>query len=180
MSGYYKAKPTSRIKIRAFAKTLRKLLGLENAMKFPMVEVFEILSTTGLFNYEICTKHEMGNKCGETIPSQKLIKIREDIYDLACNGDPFSISTLAHELYHLFHHHEESVSFCRKEDGEIKRKAYEDPEWQANCFAGELLVDKDLVKGLTVEEIQEKTGASWTMSNYQLSQYMKEDGEIGT
>ena len=54
------------------------------------------------------------------------------------------------------------------------RKAYEDPEWQANCFAGELLVPKRLVKNLSVEEIVEQCKVTQAMASIQLGQYEKE------
>lgn len=39
---------------------------------------------------------------GGTLYHQELIKIREDIYNKACDGDGFSRSTIAHELFHFF------------------------------------------------------------------------------
>ena len=54
------------------------------------------------------------------------------------------------------------------------RKPYEDPEWQANCFAGELLVPKRLVKNLSVEEVVEQCKVTKAMASIQLRQYKKE------
>lgn len=170
----YIAKPLSRRDIRNISNQLRKDFGLENELEFPIVNLMEILSNCGEFNLEICTSEEMKGKFGETFPSEELIKLREDIYNKACIGDGFSRSTFAHELFHLLCHIEERVSFCRKEEELEKRKAYEDPEWQSNCFSGELLVSKNLVKGMSVEEVMKKCKVTNAMASYQLRTYENE------
>lgn len=171
----YIVEPLSRKDIREMAYRLRELFGFEKEMKFPIVQVIEYLANIGELNLEICTINEMGTKYGETIPSENLIKLREDIYDKACEGEGFARSTCAHELGHwLIGHSEETVSFCRKEDDLRQRRAYEDPEWQANCFSGELFVSKHLVEGMAIDEIVEKCGVTPSMAYYQLQKYEEE------
>lgn len=113
--GGYIADPLSRKDIRKLANRLRELFGLERDINFPIVQVIEFLSNKGELNLEICTSDDMGSKLGETISSENLIKLREDIYDKACEDDGFSRSTCSHELLHWIKHREETVSFCRKE-----------------------------------------------------------------
>lgn len=175
--GGYIADPLSRKDIRKLANSVRELFYFENEMNFPIVQVMEFLSNKGTFNLEICTFDDMGSKLGETIPSENLIKLREDIYDKACEGDGFSRSTCSHELLHWIQHREGTVSFYRKEDDLKNRKAYEDPEWQANCFSGELLVPKHLVKCMTVDEIVEKCNVTPYMAFYQYKKYEEEGWE---
>lgn len=85
MSEYYKADATSRLQIRAVAKEIRNLFGLQNRFEFPIVEVFETLSVCGEFNFEILTRAEMGNKYGETFPgkikfrSEKIFMIKQQL-----------------------------------------------------------------------------------------------------
>lgn len=174
MGKYYIARPTSRRKIRNFANEIRRFFKLENCLEFPVVEVFEFLSNLGLFTFEILPKEDMGNKYGETFPEENHIKIREDIYDKACEGVPFGKSTLAHELYHLFFHKETSISLCRTEGQLAERKTYEDPEWQADCFAGELMVSKELVKDMKVGQVVKKCNVTPKMARCQLDKYRKE------
>ena len=69
---------------------LRKTLGQENELDFPIVNLMEHLNNYGKINLEICTSEEMKGKFGETFPSEELVKLREDIYDKACIGDGFS------------------------------------------------------------------------------------------
>ena len=68
----YKVKPRSREQIRTFTNIIRKIVGAEEELEFPIVEVFEILGEKGLYNYEILPKNEMGNKFGETFLNDKL------------------------------------------------------------------------------------------------------------
>lgn len=171
----YIAEPMSRKNIRKMAHELRTLCSYDDIYSFPIVNVLELFSNCGIFNLEICSIDEMGSKFGETIPSRNLIKLREDVYEKACEGDGFSRATCAHELFHWLRHREDTVSFCRRAEDFKKRRVYEDPEWQANCFLGELLVPKNLVKGMSVEEVMKKCGVSVSMAKYQLSKY-KEEG----
>lgn len=71
----------------------------------------------------------MGAKHGETIPSENRIRIREDVYERACNGYGRDRLTMAHELGHLLLHRVETITLAR-EDGDIS--PYKDPEWQTN------------------------------------------------
>ena len=101
----------------------------------------------------------MGSKHGETFPSKNLIRIREDIYLRACNGEGRDRLTIAHEIGHLFLHDNDSIALCRLEPGE-SIKPYEDPEWQADCFGGELLASSYLIKNLSVETIMNSCGVT--------------------
>ncbi|MGT2811762.1 ImmA/IrrE family metallo-endopeptidase [Streptococcus minor] len=163
--------PCSRKDIRKYSRHFREQLNLGNALEFPIVEVLEGFSEAGYFDIEIVPVDAMPNSYGETLYHQKLIRIREDIYDKACEGDGFSRSTIAHELFHFFKHRNEEIVFCRTVEELESRKTYEDPEWQANCFAGELLVPIKLVKEMSIEEVVEKCRVSHQMATYQLNKY---------
>ena len=64
------------------------------------------------------------------------IYLKESVLDEIENENYRSNFTLAHELFHYLQNQLLGFSFEEVED----RKTYEDPEWQANCFAGELLL----------------------------------------
>lgn len=97
-----------------------------------------------------CTKTWNGSKHGETIPSENRIRIREDVYERACNGYGRDRLTMAHELGHLLLHRVETITLAR-EDGDIP--PYKDPEWQANAFSGELLVPYEYIKDMSIIDI---------------------------
>ncbi len=165
----YKAQGLSRNDIRQLVRTIRRGTDMEYTLYFPIVRFLENILPILLpeFQLEIVPKEEMGNKHGETYPSKNLIRIREDVYLNAIDGSGRDRLTIAHEIGHLLLHDEDSIALCRLEPNE-KLKAYEDPEWQADAFGGELLASSYLIKGLTSTEVQEKCGVSEAAANVQL------------
>ena len=111
----------------------------------------------------------MTDKEGETIPSLNTIKIREDVYEKATQGNGRARFTILHEVGHLLMHYNDRVALCRKSDN-APLKAYEDPEWQADAFAGELLIAEHLVKDMSVSEIEIHCGASHAAAECQYKQ----------
>ena len=166
----YKAAPLSRKNIRQFVRYIRKMTGTEDLVFFPIVKFLELVlpQLVDGFYYEICTKGEMPNKCGETFPAENKICIREDIYEKALNDEPFARFSIAHEIGHLLLNDVDSISLCRLEHGE-KLRAFEDPEWQADCFGGELLAPSYLIGDYSIEEISEKNGVTKRAAKVQLS-----------
>lgn len=146
-----KVPPLSRSKIRELAKAFRQVLGLENVHNLSITKIYEILVEQGAFELEILEENEMGENEGLTYPNENRILIREDVYEGACQGVGRHRLTLAHEIGHWLIHKNTQVSYARNE---ANVKPYEDPEWQANCFAGELLVPYDLCKDWSVFEIE--------------------------
>lgn len=170
----YKASPLSRNDIRSFVKYIKHLTHLEDVMYFPIVSFLENVMPLLIPNFqlEIVPVIEMGNKHGETYPRKNLIRIREDVYLRAVEGSGRDRLTIAHEIGHLLMHDEDCVALCRLAPDE-KLKPFEDPEWQANAFGGELLASSYLIKGMTVRQIQEKFGVSADAANVQLKTLSK-------
>jgi Zn-dependent peptidase ImmA (M78 family) len=157
----YKAEPLSRNEIRRYVRKLKKSVGLEDTLMFPIVEFLENIIPMIIpdFQLEIVPKEDMGNKHGETYPSKNLIRIREDVYERAIAGVPRDRLTIAHEIGHLFLHENDAIALCRMEPGECI-KVYEDPEWQANCFGGELLASYYLIKDMSEPEVMKSCNVS--------------------
>ena len=167
----YVAHGISRRGIRAFAKYVRELCGLQDVLYFPVVEFLELALPKMVdgFTYDVVDYSEMPDKEGETIPSLNIIKIREDVYEKANNGDGRARFTILHEIGHLLLHDNDRVALCRK-SGNATVKAYEDPEWQADVFAGELLMAEHLVKDMSVRQIEICCGASHAAAECQYKQ----------
>lgn len=165
----FKALSASRKGIRAFVRELKKVLGLENELYIPIVEIVENVLPEIFedFTLEIVPENEMGAKHGETFPSKHLMRIREDVYYRAVDGKGRDRMTIAHEVGHLFLHDDASISMCRLAPGE-ELKPYEDPEWQANCFGGELLASSYLIKGMASYEVSFKCGISFDAAEIQI------------
>ena len=165
-----KADPISRASIRRMIRKLKKRVGLEDVLYFPILPFVENVLPLLIpdFQFEIVPVAEMGRKHGETYPSKKLIRIREDVYLRAVEGEGRDRMTIAHEVGHLFLHENDSIALCRLAPGK-HLKPYEDPEWQADAFGGELLASSYLIRGMSARAVQEKCGVSSAAARKQLS-----------
>lgn len=144
---------------------------MSNCVYFPVIKFFELILPTLVedFTYEIVEYSQMPDKEGETTPSQNIIRIREDVYEKTVQGDGRARFTILHEIGHLLMHDNDRVALCRKSK-DAPLKAYEDPEWQADVFAGELLIAEHLVKNMSVKEIEICCGASHAAAECQYTQ----------
>ena len=170
----YRATGISRQDIRRVVRHIKRLIGWENVFNYPIMQFLELALPTFIpdFVLEIVPVNEMGNKHGETYPSKKLIRIREDVYLGAHAGNGRDRLTIAHEIGHLLLHDDNSIALCRLAPDE-KLKAYEDPEWQANAFGGELLASSYLINGLSVREVSERCGVTKAAASIQLNALKK-------
>lgn len=162
------ANPRSRESLRRMAKWVREQLKMEDRLDFPILEVIESLAADEEeeFDFEIVTEGEMTDTYGTTNTSSNIMKIRENVYDGAVNGNARDRFTLCHEFGHWFLHQPDNVSFAR---GKIPK--YCDPEWQANTFAAELMIPYYLVEGMSIDEIVEKCGVSYSCAKIQMKYY---------
>lgn len=171
----YEASPLSRADIRSFANVIRKAMGLTDERYFPIREFLELVmpKIDEEFVLEVLPKHEMGSNHGLAYPEDKVIKLREDVYDGAVDGKPRDRLTMAHEVGHYFLHTKERVSFARSIGPSEALPAYRDPEWQANAFAGELLAPPHIIKGMSVFEVMKFCGVSQDAARKQLKSMSK-------
>lgn len=141
--------PLSRHDLRNRAMLIRQEFGLVNQINFPIMEFVEIVLPEIMpdFVFRVAAVEELGDLHGLTYPEKKLMKIREDVYERAIAGEGRDRLTVAHELGHLVLHKANSVAYART-NSNLPIVTYCNPEWQANAFAGELLVPSHLVKGM--------------------------------
>lgn len=168
----FKALPLKRVEIRDLAMKLRKELGLEGHMWFPILEVVEqaFPELDKNFYFQVVEKDELGSSHGLTIREGNTtsILLRDDVYDRAYDGEGRDRGTVAHEVGHYLMH-VNCPALHRHFGGELR--TFEDPEWQAKCFQGELLVPKELVKGMGASEAAHQCGVSIEAATYQLNLY---------
>jgi predicted metalloprotease len=143
---------------------------LSNQLRFPILEFLELFMPffDNEFYLEILPKEEMGECFGVACPEEHKIVLREDVYNGAAKGVGMHRFTVAHEIGHYFLHKNGSVVLARIDTKE-KIPAFKDPEWQADCFAGELLMPANLIKGKTYLEVTQVCEVSHSAALTQLS-----------
>ena len=145
-------------------------MNLTNELYFPIVEVLEMLHKFDEdAHFEVVEADELEeNEHAVTDIITKTIKIRSDVYEGACNGVGRDRMTIAHEFAHFI-----TLCVCgfrlARSFGDVDIPPYRDPEWQAKCLAGELMIDSGLVKGMSSSEVSEKCGVSFDAADFQLS-----------
>lgn len=170
----FKAAPMSRQSIRAIVKIIKKKCGLENELKIPVCSFFEFIMERLFpnFEWEIVDEYKMKEE-GLTLSANNTIYIRQDVYIKACHGDGRARFTIMHEIGHFFLHGPKRVALCRLAPGKQLKK-YEDPEWQADNFAAEFLMDSDLVIGMDFLEISSECGVTYGASQTRINILEKE------
>ena len=174
MPSEYSVEPKSRNELRTLAKIVRENLRISDALYVPIVPLLDVLSKLfKKFSYEIVEDSELPASIhADTNPLTGHIRIKQSVYDGACSGVGRDRMTIAHEICHFFTLCPFGFQYHRSFAKEVK--TFEDPEWQAKCMAGELMIDKDLTKGMLPNEIAEKCGVSLPAAKYQYMVFQKE------
>lgn len=135
------APPLSRSRIRRLVAEYRSLIGVDEHPFIPVVEILERRDVLGAiapgFDMRIGDAEEMGENHGLTYSIDREIVIREDIYERACAHFGRDRMTIAHEIGHAALHAD--LPYTRRLEEKVK--TFQDPEWQASAFGGELLVN---------------------------------------
>lgn len=171
----YMVEPKSRTDLRRLAYIFRKHLHLDDVLHFPIVELLDVMTELfDDFNYEVVEDNVLSKKVhADTDIRTGHIRIKESVYEGACNGEGRDRMTIAHEIGHYF-----TLCFCgfklERNFSGVKIPAFCDPEWQAKCFAGELMVPTHLVKDMTAYEIADRCGVSYDAACVQHKHLPKE------
>jgi uncharacterized protein DUF955 len=172
----YHVPAMSRQTIRGFATAVRFAARGPAGTRFDIVDMLEnaMYEIDPGYNLEVAEYDDLGSAThGLTIPSEKTIIIREDIYEGACNGHGRDRFTLAHELGHYLLHHR--IGLARRD--QVRReqiKPFNSSEWQADAFAGELLIPIEAVRACrTVAGIAAICGVSQDAALTQIKAYRR-------
>lgn len=165
-----KVPPLSIAKIRKVALGFRTMLEA-NEDYLNVVDLLEHKLFQLGVDYHYCEAHELGRDiAARANPATGDILIREDVYRLACDGDGMARFTLAHELGHLTLHRPDLIGYARNLPEASNHRAYEDSEWQADCFAAEILMPAGVIiqERLSSLEIQRRFGVSAMAADYRI------------
>lgn len=163
-SEYYEVRPKSIEDIRSYTTKLREMLILkpEDSINF----LFYLDIMTFMFkeyNFEYIVLEDDNRIFKEKDEAHTNIKtgtiyIKESVFANLSVPSSRSNFTIPHELGHFFLHYLNGPVLSRNTKPE---KVYENPEWQANQFAAELLMPYEVVKNLSIEEIYLKYNVSY-------------------
>jgi Zn-dependent peptidase ImmA (M78 family) len=170
----YKVAPRSTKNIEDVAEKTRQLLIehqlVDAAGKVDAAGVLEFLLPRCGYTYCIGCCDEMGNNEAYVKPDEKLIVIKEDVYEKLQLNDGRARFTILHELGHIILQH--SATFHR--DGDGSHQTFEDSEWQANTFASFVLMPIEICRSVTsVNELVMSCGVSLTAAEVGLSRVKK-------
>jgi len=130
--------PMSTEAIREFADKVRSAFVEDTQIEFPIMDVLEFRMAGLLegFYIDIRDRESMGGDEGRVIAGKNAIALREDVYEGAWSGIGRDRFTASHEFAHFLLHR--TVTMARVRDD--SDKIYCDAEWQADTFAGTLLM----------------------------------------
>ncbi len=164
----YLVESKSRKDMRLIAEGFRRLFDIENEVWVPIVKLLDAMRLVfDIFNYEIVPDDTFPpNIHAETDIRTGHIQIKESVFERACAGEGRDRMTIAHEIGHF-------ITLCffgfklQRNMSKKPNKPYNDPEWQAKCFAGELMVSVRLTEGMSPAEIAKACGVSVDAAIYQ-------------
>jgi len=130
--------PTSTENLRGFAEKVRAAFLDQDKVEFPIMDVIEFRLGVVFdgFYIDIRDKESMGEDEGRVIGGTKGLALREDVYEGAWNRNGRDRFTACHELGHFLMHRTITMARTREDTDKI----FCDAEWQADTFAGTLLM----------------------------------------
>ena len=99
----YMVEAKSRANLRSLARILREHLHLDDVLYFPIVELLDVMTELfDDFNYEVVEDKVLSKKVhADTDIRTGHIRIKESVYEGACNGEGRDRMTIAHEIGHF-------------------------------------------------------------------------------
>ena len=123
------------------------------------------------FNYYVAEVSDLDECAAFTVPENKLVVLRQDVYDGLFEDEVFSRSTVIHELSHIVLNH--AVTLHR---GAIlgQHEFYEDSEWQAKALTAAVMMPIEACRAAhSVDELSRLCGTSIQAANYRIESLTK-------
>ena len=152
---FIETNPTNRWNLIQMAKMIREIYNV-NGNYFPIIDILNSLSLKNKLDYIVVeddSKIFAKNELAHYDFNENIIYVKESVWIEAENNVGRSRFTLTHEFAHylLLKVHGFGYKIVQSEPPK-----YKDPDWQADYLAGALLMDFDLTKDYTVEQLIEE------------------------
>ncbi len=133
----YRVKTMEEDEIVRMAQRVGRTLGFTKRKRHKIGHSIEKLGE--FITWDICTKEDWEELTGNLTlahydPSELTVRMPDETYEKAVNGDKEALGILFHELGHIFLAHSQKL---HKGNAPMTQK--EDAEWQADRFADALL-----------------------------------------
>lgn len=151
--------PLSIDNIKNIAREVREYFHIFSSSYFPILDVLELLDIKGYLNLVVLPNDDPSfsdDVVAYYDSSNNSIYISDDLYNNT-EYDYRSNFTLAHEFFHFIQYNHLNFTFEEVFD----TPPFKDPEWQANEFAGQLLIPDEALD-LPIEDIIETYKVSET------------------
>lgn len=163
--------PLSRVQLRELAKFIREKLNLKEKFYIPVVEWLEtlhLIMNDDSFNYEYVEDCELPkNIHAQYCLDENVIKVKNHVLEGALKGNGRDRMTIMHEICHALLIKYLGINLGRTFEANIP--TYQDPEWQAKCLAGEIMMPHNLIIGMNKFEVAKYCGVSVQAAAYQIS-----------
>ncbi|MDC7218602.1 MAG: ImmA/IrrE family metallo-endopeptidase [Spirochaetales bacterium] len=176
----YKVRRRFPSEIEEIVSNVRQIFGISNGY-FPIIKVFEILQDLGKIDLRILPDSSLSS-LGETTLAKHgqlyiaCIKLKNSVYEGACEGNGFHRFTCCHELGHAIMHLSE-MKLERSTSHRENRNWLVDSEWQANQFASKLLMPKSMIfEDHSAKDIVNMFGVSYKAANIRIKDITKHGG----
>lgn len=166
--------PMSTENLRGFAEKVRSAFVEEDEVEFPIMDIIEFRLGVVFdgFYIDIRDKESMGEDEGRVIGGTKGLALREDVYEGAWKRNGRDRFTACHELGHFLMHRTITMARTREDTDKI----FCDAEWQADTFAGTLLMSsRHLGKFTDPDNAADSCGMTEGAAKVMWAKYLAED-----
>jgi transcriptional regulator with XRE-family HTH domain len=166
--------PISTQNLRKFAEKVRSVFAEDDLIEFPIMDVLEFRLGTVFegFYIDIRERESMGEDEGRVIGGTKGLALREDVYEGAWGGNGRDRFTACHEFGHFLMHRTITMARTREDTDKI----FCDAEWQADTFAGTLLMSpRHLGKFSDPDDAGRQCGMTGAAAKVMWAKYLAEN-----
>jgi len=159
-------KPISRIDLRKLSKVLRRLFGVDEYSKFPVLNVLEQIGevfpgTSYIVIEDKEMPHNVPARCSPDEKGNFLIEIKNRIYSGAYKQEIGAYrGFIVHEICHVFLYKIGFTPILERNFTNNVLPAYCSVEWQAKALCGGVMMPYEVTKNMSSEKLMSNFGVS--------------------
>lgn len=171
MQTYQEAPSMNLRQMEKMGGDIRDFLGVTGARWLPIAKIIEHILPEkygDAYCFRVLTRAEMGDNHGYADLDDGELVLREDVYDGMLANVGRDRMTATHEMCHLYLH--DRARLYRRMSPEPP-PPWRDPEWQAKCLAGVIMMPAPMIKGcVSIRQIVTEFGVSEPAARHRVRQ----------